>query len=62
MRICIKHRMKASVTLEDKRTGTEYDLCPDCEQELIGILTEKKVIEDDDGRKRVFNSTKTAKR
>jgi uncharacterized protein with PIN domain len=54
--------MKASVTLEDKRTGTEYDLCPDCEQELIGILTEKKVIEDDDGRKRVFNSTKTAKR
>lgn len=44
MRICEKHRERASETLVSRKTGTEYDLCPKCEAELFEILNEKPEI------------------
>lgn len=38
MRVCVKHKDKASVTLVDNRQGTEYDLCPKCFDKMAGIL------------------------
>lgn len=44
MRICEKHRERATVTLKNLKDGTEYDLCPKCEAELYEILNEKPKI------------------
>ena len=38
MRICLKHRNQASETLKSMKTGEEFDLCPQCEQELREIV------------------------
>jgi len=38
MRVCIKHLAKAVMTLEDKREGTEYDLCHQCKDEFVKMI------------------------
>ena len=62
MRICLKHREKATATLENKRTGEEFDLCLTCEADLVEILKEKPISEVNDGRKRVPGRPKSAKK
>lgn len=53
MRICEKHREKATDTLVSRKTGTEYDLCSICETELAEILHGKSDKGEEDGRRRV---------
>ena len=38
MRICEKHRERASEILKSQKTGEEFDLCSKCEVELREIL------------------------
>jgi hypothetical protein len=41
MRICEKHRERATEVLRSLKTGEEFDLCPQCETDLREILHEK---------------------
>jgi hypothetical protein len=61
MRVCAKHWKVATETLTSRKTGTEFDLCPDCEQELEEILQGKPVMEVADGRKRTAGRPKAIK-
>jgi hypothetical protein len=61
MRICEKHRERATDTLLSKKYGTEFDLCPTCEVELEEILQGKPTLEKIDGRKRIAGRPKTVK-
>ena len=42
MRVCNKHFKPATEILESKKTGEEFDLCPECEMELREILHGKQ--------------------
>jgi uncharacterized protein with PIN domain len=41
MRVCEKHLKRAIETLRSLKDGAEYDLCPECVQELQEILEGK---------------------
>ncbi len=53
MRICLKHREKASETLKSMKTGEEFDLCPQCEAELREIVYGPATSESAEPEKRV---------
>lgn len=53
MRICLKHREKASETLKSMKTGEEFDLCPQCEVELREIVYGPAASEPAEPEKRV---------
>lgn len=53
MRVCEKHRERATETLKSLKTGTEYDLCLKCEAELAEILQEQPEKANKRGRKRI---------
>jgi hypothetical protein len=40
MRVCEKHHKRATEILVSKISGIEYDLCPECSEELAEILGE----------------------
>jgi hypothetical protein len=61
MRICEKHRERATETLVSQKTGTEYDLCPICIDEMAEILTENPIKGEEIGRKRTAGRPKTNK-
>lgn len=61
-RFCEKHMARAVDTLKSYKYGTEYDLCPTCEAELVEILTAKPTEGEEIGRKRVAGRPKTAKK
>lgn len=60
-RFCEKHMKRATETLFSKKTGTEYDLCPECEAELAAILQPPLGKEAEIGRKRTAGRPKTVK-
>jgi hypothetical protein len=61
MRVCEKHRERATETLTSKKIGTEYDLCPICEAELAEILNGKPTEGEESGRKRIAGRPKASK-
>lgn len=61
-RFCEKHMNRATDTLISKKTGTEYDLCPICEDELAEIMQGKPDKEAEYGRKRVPGRHKNVKK
>jgi hypothetical protein len=61
-RFCEKHMERATLTLVNRRDGTEYDLCATCEIELAEILNGKPTEGEEIGRKRVIGRPKTIKK
>ena len=60
-RFCEKHMKRATDTLTSRKTGTEYDICEICEDELVEIMCEKPKQGELDGRKRVAGRPKANK-
>lgn len=61
-RFCEKHMARATLTLVNRRDGTEYDLCATCESELSEILNGKVIEGEEIGRKRTAGRPKAVKK
>jgi hypothetical protein len=61
LRICEKHRERAIETLFSKKTGTEYDLCSICLDELEEILSGNPTKEEKSKQKVVIGRPKKIK-